>query len=486
MLNKKAWQASAISENDDIEALRASYWAVMVASAHYVFSKKTSDSSNQSPETGYQLPADQTSQWLPEVAQRNRRKPIRQMPKPVIRPTEPASDSKLTQRAKSFANQTQTSKTIRSKHRLPLDNALYQPELRSTIKHPAVHEKIDRFFESFKKPQPPSSLNFEGHQIEADNPMLAPSHPVQENTLPLEESLLEIGGTLDMLNEKFAPESLPLLNAHWVSRALNRPRLVAGVIGLCLLASSVYAGLGYWWITATSLSHAAEPDNAIVSPEQGKFTPENGLNLLKNIEAIQNENNIIVPEEPLESEDRLIAQATPAKTFTMSELRNTITEPTGRPDPFAPLIQEGSAGFEPLNDPKQKKDILTDVQYTGFIGDVNSKDKVAVIKVADPAGGTKTLIKKTGESFYVEGERVYLKGITQDGLTLRVEGVNRKLGLNPYQEIVSAPSTTGGSGNSGSTSSSGGTTAQSGKPLPSSLTEGNTDPVNPGLMEPGR
>lgn len=528
----------------DIEALRAAYWAVVTASAHSVFSKQVLGQNQQpvsepilnayqaavaafansvfsaagipqeaglpyinpqvqtiSPQAQkiqqqattlldipqvesmmpampaapvlqhsqpenliFKLPEGETSQWVPEaIAPKRVSRPSRQLPKPIIRKKgeQPASSQQIANKAT----------TPRSNPLPPLNENLYtepvamQPQ--TTINKKEMNQRVQQFLNEFQ-PAPAPII-----------PEQAPVHPAQPKTPALTEA--ETGIMLDMLHEEALIENLPETQSGWVSRTLSRPKIVTGIIGICLLASTVYAGLGYWWLNATSLSHAAEPNSGIES----SATPRNNDSMFKNIETLQNETNIIIPNEQADMGETLLAQAGPAKTFTMAELKSDLTGPTGRPDPFSPLIQEGNSAFSPLEDPKKKKDVLLDVQYTGFVGDVNSKDKVAIIRVNDPASGAKTLIKKAGDSFYVDGERIVLNAIAKNNLSLRVSGASRNLSLNPYQEITTASAATGG-GSVGTTpapstpSASGGTTA------PAAPTSGSrsSNPTTPILQEP--
>lgn len=355
----------------DTEKIRAAYWALRAASAHHVFSEDLPGLKTCSSRFGQCLTKDQSSKWLPDVAQQNRKKSASQRKKNIIRQSGTSSKT---------------------------------------------HDHCGMTTQTFSFQETPQAQ-------------------VQHN---IPDSNSETDKILNLFNEEVANESLNSVRMHWVAKAMKQPKLVMGLIGFCLLTASIYGGLGYWWLTGAGFSHAAEPDSTVTNfyVEKNKVKPR--LHFLENIEALQNENNLIIPKESVQREDKLIAQATPQKTFTMNELRNPVTEPTGRPDPFSPLIQETGSGLNTLNVPKQQKDILTDVEYTGFIGDVNSKDIVAVIKIPDPAaGGFKSLIKKTGESFYVGGERIYLKAVAKSGLVLRAEGVNRHLTLTPYSEASS-------------------------------------------------
>lgn len=517
MLRQNSRQMSTISghvnhaaEQDiaDIEALRAAYYAVMTLSGSSSTFPSTSPSTEISPNgplpdtswqlhqlrkqantlmdlpgvtpelpANYKLEAGKTCQWLPKEAHKqtlSKKKAApanRQLPKPIIRKSgEPyAIDATRLSSGTEKALQTPMTKTSTKfptrefqKPTLPNEQAL------------AASRKIEQLFEGL---QP------------------APTHTTSNLKKPQSDPLMreEVANMLDMLNEQpghieDSDENLLPISGQWLPKALSRPKIVASVIGLCLLASTIYAGLGYWWLTATEISQAAEPNGGLKS--QSLFKNDHGL---ENIKAIQN--NIIVPDESLNTEETLLAQAGPMKTFTMKELKSDMTTPTGRPDPFSPLIQESDplGGLSSLNGPQkeEKRDILNDLQYTGFIGDVNSKDIVAIIRVSDPAGEQKTLIKKVGESFYVEGERVFLKSIAKNNLTLRIEGVNRSLSLNPYQVITSAPTeTTGNSAAASSTApgGSGATPATSGggtSPSTRSPSSGIVDkaPTNPVLQE---
>jgi hypothetical protein len=352
-------QESANYENvADMASIRASCWRKMVNSAHHVFSEELPGLNNNPAEFKRYLKSNQSSRWLPAVAEGSRQK---------------------------------------RRNRIIL--------------------------------QPGTFLEIHGD--------IAQTLPFKEASHKRREADFGTGKTLDLFNEGFENESLSSVKTNWLAKALNKPGLVAGVIGFCLLTASIYAGLGYWWITSTGFSHAAEPDSSMASPGNGPDKAKSRPHFLENIETLQNENKLIIPKDSVQIDEKLIAQGSPVKTFTMDELRNPVTEPTGRPDPFSPLIQEKESEVNAPVEPEEKRDILEDVEYTGFIGDVNSKNILAIIRLADPAsGGFKTLIKKTGEFFYVDEERIYLKAITKSSLTLRAEGVNRNLELNPYQESV--------------------------------------------------
>lgn len=533
MLSQNARQPSTSNEiqtgieqdKADVEALRAAYWAVVTASAHSVFSSHaignqqpvsepiltayqaavaafansifshteqspgshvnqlssptaqtiqrqmntlmdiapghslpTGATQSAGPGLTFRLPQDKTSQWVPEAV--HRKEPVRgrrQLPKPIIRPS---GEKDASAEKSKTAPQHQPGNQLRQ---TPNASVPSQP-----VSRPEMTTKVNNFLNQFQ-------------------PALV-AEPVRPGNTASQSSITadETQNTLDMLNEEALIENLAEMGANpeegWLTRTLSKPKVVTGIIGLCLLASTVYAGIGYWWLNATSISHAAEPNRATEEILQ----PRGTQSLLNNIEALQNDPHIIIPNEHEEINETLLAQAGPAKTFTMAELKTDLSGAAGRPDPFSPLIQDGPAGFSPLPDPNKKKDVLLDVQYTGFIGDMNSKDKVAIIRVMDPAGGTKTLIKKAGDSFYVDGERIMLNAISKNSLSLRVSGASRSLGLNPYQEISTA--TTGSGGNTtlanpapgtGGTASTGNTPSAPPREVSSS-----SNPGVPRLQEP--
>lgn len=140
------------------------------------------------------------------------------------------------------------------------------------------------------------------------------------------------------------------------------------------------------------------------------------------------------------AQSKLLAQSSPER-FSVESIKRDLKsdEPIGRTDPFEPLVRSGTdaAIFGPGS---EKRDLLQDLQYTGFIGDVQAKDKVAIIHVADPLAGQKTVIKKAGEVFQVEGKRALITAIARDGLRLSLDGRSRWLPLQPYAEA--APSST--------------------------------------------
>jgi hypothetical protein len=114
----------------------------------------------------------------------------------------------------------------------------------------------------------------------------------------------------------------------------------------------------------------------------------------------------------------------------------------GRPDPFRPLVQEVDALAPPVEE--EKKDVLDSVQFIGMIDDKKPSERVALIQVSDPLGGTKTAIKKSGESLVVDGSRIIIKEIQKSIMVLSVDGARRQMKLNPYFDQVLAKHVTEG------------------------------------------
>jgi hypothetical protein len=300
-----------------------------------------------------------------------------------------------------------------------------------------------------------------------------------------------------LLDDEYEFLDLPPIPESWLVKLFTRPKLAAGIIGICVLTSSVYAGLGLWWLNNGSpISQAAEPVNMLNIDESEQIHRDN-KSLFKNIDSIQ-QHNIIVPNESdshkAPQRDLLAMAPAPSKTFDLQDIKRSISEPTGRPDPFEPLLGLNGEKQGPPEE-VQKRDILEDLQFTGFIGDINSKNKVAIIKVNDAvSGATKTLIKKAGQTFMVEGEKVVLKAISKGSLLLSVSGETRVLSLNPYVESVASSSNStsqsaAGGGNAAPSASGTVAPASSGSAMGGSLgniraLSGNRNPANPQLEEP--
>src|SRR5690606_31996986 len=98
----------------------------------------------------------------------------------------------------------------------------------------------------------------------------------------------------------------------------------------------------------------------------------------------------------------------------------------------------------------------------------------------------KTLVKKVGETIIIDGEKLTLKSIAKDAITLSVKGKSRRLALNPYMDTT----TSSAGGASGSASLSGISPAGGGSATGASNPEApvfgeRRDSANPKLMEPG-
>jgi hypothetical protein len=272
--------------------------------------------------------------------------------------------------------------------------------------------------------------------------------------------------------------------APLLQRLLNKPRLAAGlVITLCLAASATYAGLGAWFVMSGS---QAEP-LAMLNLQEADTLQGDAKHLLSNIQTLQQQaeqmKNLPVeaPETPLTQKLSGTEEA-----YTLLNLNDGGLELTGRPDPFAPLVQTtGPIGMPTEPSKPEKIDVLTLMQYTGFIGDNGSKDRVAILHLNDPASGERTLIRKVGDSFLIGGERVTLKAVAKNTLHLKVGGKIRTLALTPFQDTVTA-SAPGGSSSTGNASSSAGGTASAGNSQTNSNSASGKagNGANPELQEP--
>ncbi len=410
-MNESNKQKITNNESIEIDDLKASYWASVAASAHNTFSEPSTfqlspNEAQKSLSAKSHFVHHKTSQWLLASKPKAFESVNQDLPSQPTSPIEGCNGALQTH--------------------LP---DIYRVTLRSDKETKISSDPLLSFSgpsKSFKASN--SADNGQGDSLNLAN---EPLHWVDE---------------LDSFNQDFSDNDFLLVKEHWTSKILNNPKMVAAVIGLCLLASSVYAGLGYWWLTSSNLSHAAEPEN-------GKPTTQSSSPDLFNIKALQKQVPSAQPTNKINPNERLIAQAEPVATFAMADSVEAIPELSGRPDPFSPLIQETNGSFIA---PTQNQDALTGVQYTGFIGGVNSKNKIAIIKVADanPAVSPKTLFKKAGESFYINGERIYLFAIGKTSLSLQLKNENRSLALNPYKIIVNNTATTNAAGTTGSTGAS--------------------------------
>lgn len=208
--------------------------------------------------------------------------------------------------------------------------------------------------------------------------------------------------------------------------------IIGASICLCLVSAIAYAGLGYWLLMSSSPSQAAEPINMMeIQEEPSKSSP-----VLENLRKLQSQTGGLVvpnekPPEPAEAFN-LIAMAKSAIKNLSGTSKNELI---GRHDPFDPLVREGEESSSAFS--SMPKDILEDVMFTGYVGDVNAKDKMAIIQVSE-GGMPKALIKKVGEAFEIDGEKVVLKSIDKGSIVLSVQGKTRRLTLAPYVDPVSA------------------------------------------------
>lgn len=298
----------------------------------------------------------------------------------------------------------------------------------------------------------------------------------------------------------------------WMSRIGNRKRALIGVAcAFSVAASAIYAALGFWLYVSIDDHPAqqAEPI-ALLSVQDSENMHTDTRRVLENIKHVQqdqaamNQSRITAQSLLTQTADRkLLAQAAPQtglsgepkgdENFSLAGLKDLGSDVTGRPDPFEPLVQPASAIGEPIADPSQARDVLDSLKFTGFIGDINSRDKVAIIKVLDPTAGTsRTLIKRAGDSFTVDGERVVLKSISKNSLRLGVKGQARQLSLSAYQELTGSSSVTSGSTAPATSPSgqpvSGGTGGTGLGNIARVASEGaaGRSPENVQLQEPGR
>lgn len=276
---------------------------------------------------------------------------------------------------------------------------------------------------------------------------------------------------------------------------LKRPWLAGSIAAcFCIAASATYMGLGYWFLSSINPESVASESFAMLDVHEAGQIHNDTQHLLRNIQELER-HGTAAQASGEESRPELVASALPAvadekpasvKTegFNLLALGSELPELVGRADPFSPLVQpNGAVAVEAR---QGEVDILQDVRYTGFIGDVNSKDKVAIIRVADD----QALIKKVGESFTVEGNRVIVKSIGKNAIQLKVSGQTRSLPLQAYAETLSASSASAsGTGYSNAsagtgTSSSGGTAeGTTGAPSGSTAKTGSS-PASPSLQEP--
>jgi hypothetical protein len=289
----------------------------------------------------------------------------------------------------------------------------------------------------------------------------------------------------------------------WMTRVGNRKRALIGVAcAFSVAASAIYAALGLWLYVSIDDHPAqqAEPI-ALLSVQDSENVRTDTRRVLENIQQVQQDQASM--NQSRKTEQSLLAQAAPQtglpgepagdEKFSLAGLKELGSDVAGRPDPFEPLVQPASAIGAPIADPGQARDVLDSLNFTGFIGDTNSRDKVAIIKVLDPTAGTsRTLIKRAGDSFMVDGERVVLKSISKNSLRLGVKGQTRQLSLSAYQELSGSSTATAGTTGSAPSASgqpvSGGATGAGLGNIARVASEGaaGRNPENVQLQEPGR
>lgn len=230
--------------------------------------------------------------------------------------------------------------------------------------------------------------------------------------------------------------------AAGLSRMSNAQIAVALTISLCMALSMIYAGFAYAWLWL-GVEHPVGDEPIAMSGIVEETSAETaGLSrgaLPFSADAARSGKD---PSAESKAEGKhydftkkLLSADAPLLMLGMKESLGNIE------DPFAPLIRPVEAGMPAL--PPEEVDILADVEYAGFIGDVKAKDKVAIIRTVEG-----TMVKKTGESFSLSGEKVWVSEIAPQYIRLKVQGQKRTLPLAPYlDDAAQAPS-----GNSNATS----------------------------------
>lgn len=251
-------------------------------------------------------------------------------------------------------------------------------------------------------------------------------------------------------------------------RILGNPRLIACIIsGLCVLGTSAYAALAFWWYQSGYSPVPSDEPVAMLSAhdDSGMFKNIDQLEKSPAGKTAAKQNSI---KEPSDEPVSLLGLVAPK------------SEAVGRANPFDPLVQINQPASS-FGLPPKPRDVLEDVQFTGFIGDAASKDKVAILRITDPMAGDRTVIKKAGESFSVEGVPVYLKAISKNSMQVKVNGRNRTLYLAPYVE--SEPSSESNEGAAGQSISPGNTAAASSNAASAADTGTSSNPATPRLEE---
>jgi len=280
----------------------------------------------------------------------------------------------------------------------------------------------------------------------------------------------------------FSAAEVPIeRDADWVDRyqrhksarvkLLERLKLLLGILGLGLVGCSVYIALSYWWFGSSPVSQAAEPVSMLNVQDDSAAGDQNATSIFNNIHSIQQDakhkNQKYLQPKPSNSETEgiLLTQPHPAPAPKSEAATNEPIkyEPTGRPDPFAPLVTTGGA-LSGKSEVKAKQDLFSEISYNGFIGDINSPDKVAIIKVNDTTNNTaKTYIKKAGESISINSERVTVKAISKKDLLMGSSSEVRHLPMQQYQSLKPNPT---GASNAAPNGMGGPATGQQNSPSP--------------------
>jgi hypothetical protein len=343
---------------------------------------------------------------------------------------------------------------------------------------------------------PPSDLKAD---LEAVSPVAPCPKGIEDE---LSAMMLPPGASTLLANGVFNDCADPVKPA-WITRIGNRKRaLIGAACAFSVAASAIYAALGLWLYVSID-DHSAQQAEpiALLSTQDSENMRTDTRRVLENIRQVQ-QDQASMNRSP-KTEQSLLAQAAPQtglpgepagdEKFSLVGLKALESDAAGRPDPFEPLVQPASAIGAPISDPGQARDVLDSLSFTGFIGDTNSRDKVAIIKVLDPvAGASRTLIKKAGDSFTVDGERIVLKSISKNSLRLGIKGQTRQLSLSAYQELsgssTTGPGTTGSASSASGQSVSGGATGAGLGNIARVAGEGSAsrNPENVQLQEPGR
>jgi hypothetical protein len=204
---------------------------------------------------------------------------------------------------------------------------------------------------------------------------------------------------------------------------VNRLALLGVSIGLILLVGGIVS-IGLLW-PALNGPQPASDGFALLSHSGSAGNSLHNLNRLQS--EIGTGGLVMGPRSTL-------AQGGSTGHFTDASIKRELHDPIGRSNPFDPLIHTDVPGV--VSEEVEKRDVFLDLQYTGFIGDAYSKEKLAIIRLNEPTGVSKTLLKKIGDSFLVEGERATIHAISREGVRVVLSGQKRWLALQPYTETA--------------------------------------------------